>query len=106
VKPFALAALAGVCSLGVWLSYGRFREAAWQPWAMAGLAASCGLAWGWCCRQTPDPSRLYVFGLAWDAVGVLTYLILPAAFARLELSPPQWVGVALVAAGLLLAKAG
>jgi uncharacterized membrane protein len=101
--PFALVSLC----LGSWLSYHKaFKASPWFPAIMAGLFVANGLLWSWMCRRAADGRELFSVSIAYDAITIVAYSVLPLAVFGVRLTPAAWVGFGLVVAGACLVKWG
>lgn len=97
--------LAGLCSVGAYLCYrpdwmGRW----WYTPAFGVLSLLVGLLFGWAVQRVGDQKQVYAFNLAWDAVVVVAYVLLPLAAFGVRLTIAGWVGLALIVAGTILVK--
>lgn len=91
-----------VCAVGSWVTYCR-REEDWAPWLMAGLAATCGAMWVMAVRRLGQ-EQVFAFGLAYDAVVMAAYYLLPLAMFGTKPTTGLLVGAGLVVTGLVVVK--
>ena len=80
----------------------------WQYYYyLAGAASLCiGLTWGYIARSTTSPETVYKYGAAFDGAIVLSYYLLSIWLFNMKFSIVEYVGVGLVAAGMVVLKLG
>lgn len=103
----ALVPAAVAMCAAAYLSYHpAYKRAPWFPAAVALLSVLTGLLWAWVARRAESDRQLYSVGVAWDAVTILGYSLLPLVAFGVRLSPWSLCGLALVVAGACLVKWG
>lgn len=103
--PYLVASSLGM-SAACWMSYGPYRQWAFMPHMLACIAVFTAFMWGYGVKQCPDQKTAYVFGVAWDVVAVLIWMLLPLLVLGVRLSTTSLVGVALVILGGVIVKLG
>lgn len=71
-----------------------------------GLALLNNFIWLTIARQSPNEHVLYLYGIYWDTIIILTYTLIPFLMFNIKLSNISWVGIGLVLLGLLVTKLG
>lgn len=102
-----IASLIGILTLsaaGVWMTYdGAMRSSRFFLPAAAALGAAASLLWFVSIRGM-SRQNVYAYSLAWDAVVLATYYLLPLVAFQVRLSLAGAVGLALVVVGCVLVK--
>lgn len=70
------------------------------------LAVVGNLLWILLARSTQEPGKLIVYGMAWDAMITLSFLLVPIMFFGVRFTVVSGVGCGLVGLGLLMMKLG
>ena len=70
------------------------------------LAVVGNLLWILLARSTVDLSRLIVYGMLWDTMITLSFLLVPVVFFGVRFTVIGGVGCGLVGVGLLMMKLG
>jgi len=70
------------------------------------LAVFGNLLWILLARSTHDPAKLIVYGMLWDTMITLAFLLVPMMFFGVRFTAIGGVGCGLVVVGLLMMKLG
>lgn len=70
------------------------------------LALVGNALWIMLARSTDDSARLIVYGMMWDAMITLSFLLVPMIFFGVRFTAVSGIGCGLVVVGLLMMKLG
>lgn len=68
------------------------------------LANIANIMWMILAKNTTDNSKLVVYGLIWDSILTLSFLLTPFLFFDIKLSMTQTIGLGLIIAGIICTK--
>lgn len=70
------------------------------------LAIFGNLLWILLAKSTESPAKLIIYGMAWDTMITLSFLLVPIVFFGVRFSPVAGLGCTMVVVGLLIMKLG
>lgn len=95
----------GMSWIGSWLTYGSKRGTWVNLAGMAILGSLCALTFAYGSGGM-SKRKAYTFSLAYDAVILFSYTVLPMVFWKVKLNPMSLIGLVVVVIGIMLVKAG
>lgn len=81
-----------------------FKASSYYYWTSLAIATVTSFSWAYVARHTENSSKLVVYGLYWDVIMTVTYLVVPVVIFHARMSIIQWIGVSLIMAGIILTK--
>jgi hypothetical protein len=91
--------------LGAFITYNTaIKASSWYLPAgmLAGMAST--VLWFSVVKMCTDNKELFIYGLAWDALLMAAYMLVPLLLFHVNLDWKQILGTILVVAGLILTK--
>jgi multidrug transporter EmrE-like cation transporter len=96
-----------IYSLYAWLTFKpELKVSAYLMPIGLSLALIGNLLWILLAKSTQEPAKLIMYGMMWDTMITLSFLLVPMMFFGVRFTLVGGVGCALVVVGLLMMKLG